>query len=597
MKRMILTRLILSGVGKKDAVLNFKKGLNVVTGDSDTGKTFAFQCINYVLGGERPPKNIVEANDYSEITLDFSVDDELYTIKRSLESSKVYIEHNNRSIEMQYKHDAKNVNNLSRYLLQLLQGHSENAFLVKNSSNEKRTLSFRDLIHLVTVDETDIIAEGSSFQSIQHTEKTARKSVLKYIITGVDDRAAQEIINIKDEKLRRAGVVQFLSQKRDDLKEKIIAIEEDKNYRLYMSNDTIQQMVEEIKQLRDSISILNEQIIHNQSRIDKLKKNSFEDEAKILELEMLNQHYVEELKRIGVVSTYADFLQQLPHLNCPICKQAISTDILNAEDTNALYEYFHNHTSQLKSKVNDLSILIDDIKSRLVESNSKIQYLTEENSQKSKLITEQQATLLGLNQNIAIIRQLDVMKKSLEIYRQELASVEMDIIAYSEKVKKPKKTKNKTVTSIYKDYCLEIENVLKQWGFSENIDVAFDADTLDLFIDGKARSSWGKGYRAFILTAMVIGLMRYCFKNNRLHPGFVMIDSPLVSLKERKKDKSGEWVTDYMEQRMIQDILKEDVLHQVIIFENKDIKYGYDYNYFDFKHDGTGRKGFIPSNV
>ena len=272
MKRMILTRLTLSGVGKTDAVLNFKKGLNVVTGDSDTGKTFAFQCINYVLGGERPPKNIVEANGYSEITLDFSVGDELYRIKRTLDSSKVCIEHNNQSIEMQCKHDAKNVNNLSRYLLQLLQGHSENAFLVKNSSNEKRTLSFRDLIRLVTVDETDIIAEGSSFQSIQHTEKTARKSVLKYIITGVDDRTAQEIDDVEDENLRRAGVVQFLSQKRDALKEKIAAIEEDKSYRLYMSADTIQQMVEEIKQLRDSISVLNEQITYNQSQIDELKR-------------------------------------------------------------------------------------------------------------------------------------------------------------------------------------------------------------------------------------------------------------------------------------------------------------------------------------
>lgn len=91
--------------------------------------------------------------------------------------------------------------------------------------------------------------------------------------------------------------------------------------------------------------------------------------------------------------------------------------------------------------------------------------------------------------------------------------------------------------------------------------------------------------------------MRYCFKNNRLHPGFVMLDSPLVSLKERKKDESGVWVTDYMEQRMIEDILKEDGSHQVIIFENKDIKYGYDYNYIDFKHDDAERKGFIPSNV
>ena len=597
MKRMILTRLTLSGAGKADAILNFKKGLNVVTGDSDTGKTFAFQCINYVLGGERPPKNIVEANGYSEITLDFSVDDESYRIKRTLESSKVCIEHNNQSIEMQYKHDAKNANNLSRYLLKLLQGHSENAFLVKNSSNEKRTLSFRDLIRLVTVDETDIIAEGSSFQSIQHTEKTARKSVLKYIITGVDDRTAQEIDDVEDENLRRAGVVQFLSQKRDTLKEKITAIEEDESYRLYMSADTIQQMVEEIKQLRDSISVLNEQITYNQSQIDELKKNSFEDEAKVLEFERLDQHYAEELKRIGVVSTYADFLQQLPHLNCPICNQPISPDILNSDDANALFEYFHNYTSQLKSKVHDLAILIDDIKERLVENNSQIQHLTEENSRKSQLIAEQQATLLGLNKNIAIIRQLDAMKKSLEIYRQELASVEMDIIAYGEKVKKPKKAKDKTATTIYRDYCLEIENVLKQWGFSENIDVAFDADTLDLFINGKARSSWGKGYRAFILTAMVIGLMRYCFKNNRLHPGFVMLDSPLVSLKERKKDESGVWVTDYMEQRMIEDILKEDGSHQVIIFENKDIKYGYDYNYIDFKHDDAERKGFIPSNV
>ena len=117
-----------------------------------------------------------------------------------------------------------------------------------------------------------------------------------------------------------------------------------------------------------------------------------------------------------------------------------------------------------------MAILINDIKERLVENNSQIQHLTEENSRKSKLITEQQATLLGLNKNIAIIRQLDAMKKSLEIYRQELASVEMDIIAYGEKVKKPKKAKNKTTTTIYRDYCLEIENVLKQWGFSENID-------------------------------------------------------------------------------------------------------------------------------
>ena len=89
--------------------------------------------------------------------------------------------------------------------------------------------------------------------------------------------------------------------------------------------------------------------------------------------------------------------------------------------------------------------------------------------------------------------------------------------------------------------------------------------------------------------------MRYCFKNNRLHPGFVILDSPLVSLKERKKDESGEWIDDYMEKKMVEDILEEDCLHQVIIFENKDIKYGYQYNYVEFNHEGNAHKGFIPS--
>lgn len=114
-----------------------------------------------------------------------------------------------------------------------------------------------------------------------------------------------------------------------------------------------------------------------------------------------------------------------------------------------------------------------------------------------------------------------------------------------------------------------------------------------LYINEKSRSDWGKGYRAFIMSAMVVGLMRYCCENDRPHPGFVIIDSPLVSLKERKK-VSDEWINDYMEKSMIEDIHSQDSSRQVIIFENKDLKYDLDYNYVEFSHEGDGRRGFIP---
>lgn len=598
MKRMILTKLTLSGVGKEDAVLTFERGLNVITGDSDTGKTFAFQCINYILGGEKPPKNIVEANGYTEITLEFTIDDEVYKIGRTIGSSKVRIMHNNEEdLMMPYKHDPSNTKNLSRYLLKLLQGHSENAYLKKNKKNQKRTLSFRDIVHLITVDETEIIAEGSSFQSIQYTERTASKSVLKYIITGSDDQNIEEIDDIENENIRRAGVVQFLLKKKDILKQKIQAIEDDANYQLYEKAETTQQMAEEIRLLRNRISLLNGQITQNQVKIDELKKLCFEDDAKITEFEMLNRHYDEELKRNDMVATYTDFLEQLPRLDCPVCRQPIMSGVIDSDSSETLFEYFKNHAIQLKSKIQDLTYAIDDIKERLTRNKESIRCLLEENSQLSKEIIEKQALLSKLSRNIAAIRQLDAMKKSLEIYQQDLSSVELDIIAYSEKVKKSKQSSNKLISPLYNDYCREIESVLKKWGFSENVVVTFNDETLDLSIDGKARSDWGKGYRAFILSAMVIGLMRYCFKNNRLHPGFVILDSPLVSLKERKKDEDGEWVDDYMEKKMVEDILEEDCLHQVIIFENKDIKYGYQYNYIEFSHEGNARRGFIPSKA
>ena len=48
--RLKLTKLILAGENKKDAIINFKGGLNVIAGASDTGKSFAFECIDFALG-------------------------------------------------------------------------------------------------------------------------------------------------------------------------------------------------------------------------------------------------------------------------------------------------------------------------------------------------------------------------------------------------------------------------------------------------------------------------------------------------------------------------------------------------------------------
>lgn len=65
--RLVLKKLILTGNGKQDAVIDFNEGLNVIAGASDTGKSFAFECINFILGSSEAPSCPPEAKGYQAV--------------------------------------------------------------------------------------------------------------------------------------------------------------------------------------------------------------------------------------------------------------------------------------------------------------------------------------------------------------------------------------------------------------------------------------------------------------------------------------------------------------------------------------------------
>ena len=595
MKRMFLEKLTLSGDGKNDAIIEFQKGLNIITGDSDTGKTYAFQCLNYILGAEKLPKEIQEAQGYKKLSLIFSVDEKEYLLERNLGDAKIIVKYDGKQESLSYKHDPVSNKNLSRFILNILLEADDNIQLKKNAKNGKRTLSFRDLVHLCMIDETDIIAERSAFQSEQYIDQTVRSSLFKYIISGKDDSDIIQPEDSGEEKLKRAGVVRFLGQKRESLIKKIEEIEKNPNYKLYSTSQSLTDIASRINELRTSISKLNACCVEKEKTLESLKKECFSDEVKILDFQKTRDHYVEVLNQNGVIQTYADFLLQTPQLDCPICGRKFSgNSAFTNETSNDLFEFFRDQSIELSKKISGVKETIVDVTTRLENNKAQIKVIQEELGVSKQAIEEFQQELKELNKNIIIIRQLDSMNKALEIYHQELVTIEGEIVAYSEKEKSKQAQTKGTKTTIFDSYCDFVYKVLKQWGFDGEFEIEFNPKTLDIIVGDKERTNWGKGYRAFVMSAMSVALMRYCYSNSRLHPGFVILDSPLVSLKERKKDVNGEWVNDYMERKMVEDILVEDCFHQVIIFENKDLKYGYDFNYIEFNHNGEGRTGFVP---
>ena len=148
-----IRRLTLAGRGVPNAEVQFRKGLNVVSGPSDTGKTFIVQCIDYMLGGKDVPESIPEAAQYETVRLSLSVsaDDEEVVLERSIRGGNFKLASLGKAEQhLLAKHSAADKDSVSQYLLGLA-GLAERKIRT-NKQGKTREVSFRDLARLVLVE-------------------------------------------------------------------------------------------------------------------------------------------------------------------------------------------------------------------------------------------------------------------------------------------------------------------------------------------------------------------------------------------------------------------------------------------------------------
>jgi hypothetical protein len=87
--------------------------------------------------------------------------------------------------------------------------------------------------------------------------------------------------------------------------------------------------------------------------------------------------------------------------------------------------------------------------------------------------------------------------------------------------------------------------------------------------------------------------MNHCSKSPLNHTGFVMLDSPLTSFKEKDYTE----VTEDIKEGFFESLLRLPDHHQVIVFENKEPPTNILPQLLGYRFtgsEGEGRKGFIP---
>ncbi len=144
----------------------------------------------------------------------------------------------------------------------------------------------------------------------------------------------------------------------------------------------------------------------------------------------------------------------------------------------------------------------------------------------------------------------------------------------------------------YVEFAKAVEQVLKAWSFPELDGVAFDTTTEDIVISGKARKDNGKGYRAITYAAFVVAVLQETQRKNLAHPGFVVLDSPLVTYRE-PEEHMGEGVKNAFYRNLAAMIAPA----QVIVLESEDppedLKSQISFEAFT-KNRKAGRYGLFP---
>lgn len=587
-----IKRLELSGSAVETKSIQFKKGLNVIFGSSDTGKTFIFQCINYMLGGSTPPKPIPESENYNLVGLVIETyEGKEYKLERSLQGGdfNLYDSLTEDERVLAVSNQSKS-ETISSFLLNVCNINGKK--IRRNKQGKIQNLYFQNLKKYFAVDEVEIVTEKSLLTTGQYIEKTFDMNTLRFLLTEEDDSSIISSLEVDSMDFKKGKLElynELISQLNEDLK--------DSEY---------QKIDEQIEKLDDSIKNYKEIYLSSKSELNKydnekdilvkaiyIQENELINKQEILtRAQLLRKQYICDIARLKATLEAGQYLDDTQTTNCPICDSNIK-EIVNIPEltmaTNAEIMKINLLLRELEESQKIYTSEKDEIDNSL-ESNKK--HL---NEVVIKIQDEIKVFLEDLSKNIKIysdkkqeLSRVKTLKEKLDEYVQK-----RDAINVTDKKKAASKVVFQELTSaLMAPIVQEIEDILKAISFDnpQNPKIGFSETLLDFVIGTKNRKDYGKGYRAILYASFVIALLQY-FRNKSFKIGFVLIDSPLNPYKADDKKDDGVLpnnLADNFYQYLHENIKNE----QVILIENTPLstELRKSVNHYEF----TRENGFLP---
>ncbi len=567
---------------KAQTKLSFEAGINVICGASDTGKSFLADSIDFMLGGSAL-KEIPERSKYDQLSLCLAaIGEEDFKLRRSMSGGNFQLfdlsESNNADpTTLKQNHAHNKTDNLSGYLLDKI-GLLGKRVIKSKAKGTTQSLSFRNLARLVIVQEGEIQRTGSPFWSGQYTTKTSEIATVKLLLTGIDDSS---VVSDADQSPDNTRQIALIDELLSDLQTEIEDLGEDR-----------EELEVQLENLEGSIETRREELSASQKALDELvgkRRELFEQKQEasdrldeisdlLARFRLLAEHYDVDLKRLTAIQESGSMFAHVEQVACPLC--GADPDAQHLDET---------CDGDVEAIVTAATAEIEKIQRLRVELDSTVAELMTESEVRSASLEGLESEYGALNEEIqgSVGSDVTEVRASFSALIEERSSAQKaaDLFARSGKLIARKTglleeddvsdSASSEVTtgipeSVAHAFSSNVSEILKSWHFPGECHVYYDKNSSDFVIDGKPRSSRGKGLRAITHAAVNVALLEYCQSNGLSHPGFVVLDSPLLAYFEPEGDEELALSGTDLKERFYDYLIEHHGQNsQVIIIENQ----------------------------
>lgn len=610
MGKLTLSHLTFTGAAGASASVDFSRHVTVIHGPSDTGKSFIVDAIDFVLGA-KTLKEIPEREGYNRVLLGLQLPNgENITLTRSVDGGGVGLYRTDIRVApsdapdkiLAAKHSTANTENISRFLLD--QVNLDEKYVRKNARNETHMLSFRDLTRLCLIGETEMQAEEAPGLSGNSVNKTKEVSVIKLLLAGEDDSAATAVPSATEQKrlrgARRGVVDRLLSQLESQLQDVAEPAE------LTTQLGKLQRTIEEHSILIGSLTEQRGRLLRELNELhaaDAAQRLDLSDATTLKQrFLLLQKQYESDLARLGMVAEAGNLLGYFRRGTCVFCGAEEADQHLNLDcegDATHFGLSVDSETRKTQGLLSDLQLTLGGLDTRIEELRtslrtarrtavglqSAIDALDSQMSPGKGDLREQLAKRSEIERHLGLYDQVKTLEDMIRRITDETeAEVATAVAGLS--------------ISTLREFSTEIAERLAEWDYPGAENVRYDRSVMDIIAGDQQRSAHGKGVRAVLHAAFTLALAQYCFDRELPHPGFVVLDSPLVTY--RPPDQSAD-VGDEPPEGVVRAFYRDiqnNFDGQVIIMENTDPVEPLSADALDIrftKRADVGRYGFMPA--